>query len=112
MYDAKVLRRAHLYIAIAMVRLAGGFWGCRPSEEVVRMPNIDGVERALREAAGRGDFDRAEADAAVERWRAAEAALDLAAEAPMPERDGMMKDALAEYNDSTAEVWGLMNRVG
>lgn len=68
------------------------------------MPDIDGVGRGLMDAANRGVVDRQEVEAVVERWKAAEAALDEAASSPMLERDEKMRVALPEYNESTAEV--------
>jgi hypothetical protein len=80
------------------------------SQEVVEVPDIDGVGRALRDAAERGVLDRDEVDSVVERWKEAERALDDAVGSPMPERDANIKAALQEYNDSTAEVTKLYLR--
>ena len=75
------------------------------------MPDIDGVGRALRDAADRGKLDRAEVDAAVERWKAADAGLSQAASTPMPQRDIELKPAMDEYDFATAAVKDLMLRV-
>lgn len=69
--------------------------------------NIEGVARGLRDAVDRGVLDREEVDAAVERWKAAEASSDEAWSSPMPEREEKIKAALAEYKDSTIEVTNL-----
>ncbi len=61
----------------------------------------------MDDAVERGVLDRAEVDVAVERWRAAEDALNDAASSPVPERDEKMNTAMPEYNDSTAEVTRL-----
>ena len=69
---------------------------------------IEDMARVMREAASRGDIDRAQVEATVERWKAASKAHDEAwAGSRTPQQVEKIEATLVELNASTKEVTDL-----